>query len=652
MRVGVDTGGTFTDIVVLEGGQLRTHKVLSTPAAPEQAIITGLKALGVATADLKLVHGTTVATNAVLEGRGARTAFITSHGFGDTLTIARQTRPRLYDLAPAPILAPVPPELCLETGGRVTPDGSTLEPLDDAALAELATTIARLQPEAVAISLLFSFIDDEAERRIEAALPPGLFVARSSAVLPEYREYERAVATWLNARLGPLMQHYLDALRVALPQAHITVMQSSAGTVDAAVAARRAVHLLLSGPAGGVLGAAWVGARAGVPSLLTFDMGGTSTDVALVDGAPRLTTEATLGGLPVPVPMVDMHTIGAGGGSIAWCDAGGALQVGPQSAGADPGPACYGNGGVEATVTDAHVVLGHLPEGGALAGSLQLDRAAAHAAVKTLGERLGLDPMLTAAGILRIADEHMAQALRVISVERGEDPAEYALFPFGGAGGLHVCALAERLGMSRALFPANAGVLSALGMLAAAPVRTVSRTRVAALAELDPAELEAQMEGLRVQAIEELGPEGVIAAEVVCTDTLDLRYRGQSHTLEIAWSTAPGEIADAFHHAHEHRYGHRLDLPVELVTLRVRAEAPAPTLVLPERPDGHEATPAGSQWVHGCEQEVPVYRMSALVHGQRLQGPALVAAEDSTLWLTSGWQASVDGWGNLLLQRS
>lgn len=651
MRVGVDTGGTFTDIVVLDDGRLRTHKVLSTPAAPEQAIMAGLAALGVEAADLQLVHGTTVATNAVLEGRGARTAFITSHGFGDTLTIARQTRPHLYDLAPDPIPDPVPPELCVETGGRVTPDGVTLEPLDDAALAALVAEIVRLQPEAVAISLLFSFVDDDAERRIESALPPGLFVARSSAVLPEYREYERAVATWLNARLGPLMQRYLDALCAALPNARITVMQSSAGTVDAAVAARRAVHLLLSGPAGGVLGAAWVGARAGAPSLLTFDMGGTSTDVALVDGTPRLTTEATLGGLPVPVPMVDMHTIGAGGGSIAWCDAGGALQVGPRSAGADPGPACYGNGGTEATVTDAHVVLGHLAEGGALAGSLQLDRAAAFAAVAALGERLGLDPLRTAAGILRIADEHMAQALRVISVERGEDPAEYALFPFGGAGGLHVCALAERLGMSRALFPANAGVLSALGMLAAAPARTVSRTRVAVLAAMDAAETEDQLAELRAHAGEELATEAVAAEDVVYTDTLDLRYRGQSHTLEIAWSGTIDATVNAFHHAHEHRYGHRLDLPVELVTLRVRAEAPAPTLALPERSDGHDADPVGKQHVHGVEHEVPVYRMSALVRGQRLQGPALVAAADSTLWLASGWQAVVDRWGNLLLER-
>lgn len=651
MRVGVDTGGTFTDIVVLDDGQLRTHKVLSTPAAPEQAIIAGLQALGVDAAGLQLVHGTTVATNAVLEGRGARTAFITSHGFGDTLTVARQTRPRLYDLAPEPISAPVPPELCLETGGRVTPDGTTLEPLDDAALAELAATIARLQPEAVAISLLFSFVDEDAEKRIEAALPRNLFVARSSMVLPEYREYERAVATWLNARLGPLMQHYLDALRAALPHAHITVMQSSAGTVDAAVAARRAVHLLLSGPAGGVLGAARVGALAGTPSLLTFDMGGTSTDVALVDGAPRLTTEATLGGLPVPVPMVDMHTIGAGGGSIAWCDAGGAMQVGPHSAGADPGPACYGNGGVEATVTDAHVVLGHFPERGALAGSLQLDRDAAYAAVAALGERLGLDPLQAATGILRVADEHMAQALRVISVERGEDPAEYALFPFGGAGGLHVCALAERLGMSRALFPTNAGVLSALGMLAAAPVRTVSRTRVGALVEMDATELETQLTELRADAVEDLATEGIVAGDVVCTDTLDLRYRGQSHTLEIPWSAALSETVDAFHRAHEHRYGHCLDLPVELVTLRVRAEAPAPTLALPERPEGNDASPVGTQRVHGCEQEVRVYRMSALVRGQRLQGPALVAADDSTLWLTAGWQAMADRWGNLLLER-
>jgi N-methylhydantoinase A len=599
---------------------------------------------------LHLVHGSTVATNALLEGDGARTVFITSHGFADTLTIARQARARLYDLQPEADAGPVPPDLCLETGGRLTPDGAVLEPVTDAALAELGARVAALAPEAVAISLLFSFVDDAQERQVAAAMPQGVFVSRSSEVLPEYREYERGVATWLNARLGPLMQRYLERLCAALPGARVTVMQSSAGTIEAAFAADRAVHLLLSGPAGGVLGAARLGALAGQPRLLTFDMGGTSTDVALVDGAPQLTTESELAGYPVAVPMVDMHTIGAGGGSIAWRDAGGALKVGPRSAGADPGPACYGRGGLKPTVTDAHAVLGHLPGGSSMGGTLSLDLDAAKRAVATLGDALGLDLMATAEGILRVADEHMAQALRVISVERGEDPLDFALFPFGGAGGLHVCSLAERLGMRRALFPANAGVLSALGMVGAAPARTVSRTVARPLDEADG--IAAIFVELERQATAALVEEGLSASSLTVMRTVELRYRGQSHALEVAWADDAAAAAQAFHELHERRYGHQLELPVELVTLRAQVRAPNPGIRLARRASGAPAAAVSTQRVHGIDGEVPVHAAASLVSGQELPGPAIVTAMDSTLWLASGWSARVDEWGNLALERA
>ena len=336
--LGIDTGGTFTDFVLCADGRLRVHKVLSTPRAPERAILQGIRELGLDPHDLRVIHGSTVATNAVLEGKGARTVFVTNRGFRDLLTIGRQAREHLYDLQPPPRDPPVPAELCLETGGRLDAEGRTIEPLTEEDLTSLAEAFARLRPEAVAVDLLFSYLDGEAERAIGAAVPDGVFVSLSSAVLPEIREYERGIATWLNARTGPLVEGYLQRLADALPGAQVAVMQSSGDTVAARRAGAQAVRLLLSGPAGGLRGARLVGLAAGRSRLLSFDMGGTSTDVALVDGEPRLTTEGRVGTYPVAVPMVDMHTIGAGGGSLAWLDAGGMLQVGPESAGADPGP--------------------------------------------------------------------------------------------------------------------------------------------------------------------------------------------------------------------------------------------------------------------------------------------------------------------------
>lgn len=622
MRVGVDTGGTFTDFVAIgDDGTVRTHKVPSTPAAPERAILQGLADLGIDCAGTKLVHGSTIATNAVLEGKGARTAFITSHGFGDTLTIGRQARARLYDLQPPPVTPPVPVELCIETGGRMTPSGETLEPLDDADLDALRERVAALAPDAVAVSLLFSFVDDTHERRIEAALAGTAFVTRSSAVLPEVREYERGIATWLNARVGPLMAGYLGRLGLALPGARVAVMQSAGGTIDAEHAARRAVNLLLSGPAGGVMGAALLGRLAGHGRMLAFDMGGTSTDVALVDGAPRLTSEGRIAGFPVAVPMVDLHTIGAGGGSIAWRDAGGALQVGPQSAGADPGPACYGRGGTQPTVTDAHLLLGRLPDGLRLGGAVVLDARAARAAFEPLATALGLTVDACADGVIRVADEHMAQALRVISVERGEDPRDFTLFPFGGAGGLHVCALADKLGITRALFPANAGVLSALGMLAAPRARNLSRALPGALTSIDRAQVDDAFDALTAQGVVELVAEGVGKSDCQSARSADLRYSGQSYTLEVPWSRTSGTDFEVMHAA---RYGHALPLPVELVNVRVRVEAPSAPPALP--------------------------RMEQCI-GEVRRGPQAVVTADATLWIEAGWEAERDPFGNWLLRR-
>ncbi len=649
MILGVDTGGTFTDFVLFDGQRLRVHKRLSTPEAPERAILLGIEEMGLDPGGLTLVHGSTVATNAALEGKGVKTLFITNRGFGDMLTIGRQARPHLYRLQQTPPAPPVPEALCLETGGRLDAGGETIDPLTDFDLDQIRRQIAGHAPEAVAINLLFSFLDDAHERAIEAMVPEGIFVSRSSAILPEYKEYERGIATWLNAWVGPLVERYLARLQKGLPQSAIAVMQSSGGTVAARHAGALAVHMLLSGPAGGLAGARRIGQLAGRERLLTFDMGGTSTDVALIDGEPRLTSEGRIGPYPVAVPMVDMHTIGAGGGSIAYLDEGGMLRVGPRSAGAAPGPACYGRGGREPTVTDANLVLGRLRPDAFLGGRMSLDVEAARLALERVATPLGLTPEAAAEGIVRIANEHMAQALRVISVQRGEDPRHYTLMPFGGAGGLHVCALADALGMDRILVPGHGGVLSAFGMLAGRRSRELSRTVAMAEDSLEEAVLEARFEALERQAREALEEEGVAASECQSLRSLDLRYQGQSFTLNVPWEGGLEATLDAFHRLHKKRYGHRLSRPLEIVNARVRMRGPEPRIELPEAPSG-EPGRGERITLHGIG-EARLYARATLARGQCIEGPALVTEEVATTFIEPGWRGEVDRFGNLLLER-
>lgn len=650
--VGIDTGGTFTDFACLDGGRLRIHKVLSTPEAPERAILQGIAELGLDNrSGLHVVHGSTVATNAALEHKGVRTAFITNRGLGDILTIGRQTRRDLFDLQPQATPPPVEPRLCLETGGRIGADGSVVEALTAADLDRLREEVAALAPRAVAINLLFSFIDDRFEREIERCLPADVFVARSSAVLPEYREYERGIATWLNAWLGPVVEGYLARMSAGLDRQRISVMQSCGGTIDAAQAGRQAVRMLLSGPAGGLSGARFTGLAAGRDRLLSFDMGGTSTDVALIDGEPMLTIDGHIGPWPVAVPMVDMHTIGAGGGSIARIDAGGMLLVGPESAGAHPGPACYGRGGTEATVTDANLVLGRLLPEAFLGGRMTLDATAAQAAIGRLAERLGLSVEAVADGIVRIANEHMIRALRVISVERGTDPRTCTLTCFGGAGGLHVCALADALGMRQALAPVNAGVLSALGMLVAPRARQLSRSLARTTTEIAIGEIPAAFAALVARGAAELAQEGVDSADLVITPTVDLRYLGQNHALNLPWTGDLQAAVDAFHLRHAERYGHRLSLPVEVVNLRVGIRGPRPELELPSLATDRPATALKHIRMHGHSRPVPVYARAQLAIGQEIAGPALITEEVATTYIAPHWRLRTDRSGNLLLTR-
>ncbi|MCG6964933.1 MAG: hydantoinase/oxoprolinase family protein [Chromatiaceae bacterium] len=651
LRLGVDTGGTFTDFVLLDAdGTLRVHKVLSTPDAPERAILEGVAAMGLDIGSLQLIHGSTVATNAVLEGKGVRTLYIGNRGFADLLNIGRQQRAALYELQPEDPPPVVPEGLCLETGGRLDARGHEIEALSDTDLADLLEDVRRLAPEAVAVNLLFSYLEPAAEERIGAALPQGMFVSLSSRVLPEIREYERGVATWLNACVGPRMAGYLARLRRGLEGVPVSVMQSSGDTVSAEQAADHTVRMLLSGPAGGLIAARHVGALAGYDELLTFDMGGTSTDVALVEAQPRLTTEGRIGRFPVAVPMVDMHTIGAGGGSIAWLDDGGMLQVGPESAGAAPGPACYARGGTLPTVTDANLVLGRLQADAFLGGGLRLDEAAARSAVGALAARMGVGAVQAAQDIVAVANEHMAQALRAISIKRGADPREHVLVSFGGAGGLHACALAELLDMREVLVPVHGGVLSALGMLAARPGRQLSRSLPGLLEELSATQIDAALDELRRQGVDALQAEGFAAQACSAQASLDLRYAGQSYTLNVPWQGMAAS-AGSFHQQHQARYGHRLAMPVELVNLRQRVSGPAAQLRLPVLPDAPAAQPIAYVQVLGVRGEVPCLRRDQLVAGQSLDGPALVVETVATTWVAPGWHLRVDSLGNLGLRR-
>ena len=647
--IGIDTGGTFTDFVLWQDGEVRVHKVLSTPSAPEKAILRGIRDMGLDPAGLRVIHGSTVATNAALEGKGVRTLYVANRGLGDLLTIGRQARDELYDLQPPPRRPPVPPELCREAGGRLGADGIWLEPLTASDLRDLRSVVDRLRPESVAINLLFSYLDDSAERRIASALGDGLFVSRSSAVLPVTGEYERGIATWLNAWVGPLVARYIERLCGGLPGARVAVMQSSGEAMAADQTADQAVRLLLSGPAGGLVGAGFIGRLAGREELLTFDMGGTSTDVALVAGEPRLTTEGRIAGYPVALPMVDMHTIGAGGGSIARLDPGGALLVGPESAGADPGPACYGRGGDLPTVTDANLVLGRLRPDAGLGGRMGLDATAAERVVGRLGAAMGLHAEAAALGVLRVANEHMARALRVISVQRGLDPRGYTLASFGGAGGLHVCALAEALAMRRAIVPVHAGVLSALGMLVTPPGRLLTRTWLGRLDERSDDQIERRLELLAADAIDALAREGLNPERLKVASSLDLRYQGQSYTLNLRWEGRDATAA-SFHRLHRERYGHRLDLPVELVNLRVRVTGRPPSLVLErgqEEVCDHGVRHAA---VTGFAEPVPVLEREALKGRELLFGPAVILDTVSTTWLAPGWSARLDAVDNLHLE--
>jgi N-methylhydantoinase A len=659
MLLGVDVGGTFTDAVLAVNGRLVTAKAPSTPNDQSEGVLAAVRAaLERAGAGPDAVsefsHGMTVATNALLEGRGARTAFIATEGFTDIVALGRQDRPELYRLCtarPAPLTAP---EARFGAPERMTPDGPLRE-LDSEAAAALARAVADSEPEAVAVALLHSYRHPEHELAIAEALAgalPEVHISLSHQVVGTFREFERASTTEVDAALSPLLGGYLRRLVQRCDEAGLpepTIMQSSGGLIDLEAAAGHAAWTVLSGPAGGAAGAAYIARASGTPDALCFDMGGTSCDVCVVDdGAVQEESSGTIARRPLALPMVAVHTVGAGGGSIAWRDPGGALRVGPRSAGADPGPACYSRGGAEPTVTDANLLLGYLAGDAPLAGGVELDRDASERAVGELAAQLGMTAIECAEGIVRVANAEMIRALRVVTVQRGVDPRRYALLAFGGAGGLHAARIAEELGITHIVCPRASGVLAALGLVVSPRRRDVQRSVFLSGDQLTADHVAELVADLGEQAREQLHePEADLRA------VYELRYRGQAFELAVSGSLTPEpeDLREGFEARHEERYGYRdADQELELVTLRVSATMLGADVSLKEATGGLERGRRRAV-LDGAELELDVLRGTP-EPGTEIAGPAVVELPESTLLVPAGWDGEVDDTGTIHVRRN
>jgi N-methylhydantoinase A len=727
LRIGIDIGGTFTDFVIAgTNGELFTFKLPTTPDDPSKAVLSGLERIreyqngsknwnaslhSVVQANWQIIHGSTVATNALLERKGAKTAFVTSTGFKDIIQIGRQNRPELYDFHSEPIQPLVPPDLRFEVDERIDSRGSILVPVEEKQVDDLihqlkegsnsnlrytkleipdeqVSTEEKIDPvESVAVVFLFSFTNPNHEVEIAERLrQEGYFVSASSEVLPEYREYERASTTVINAYVSPVLNRYLGKLETLTGEVisseenqpdnqddkkiSIQVMQSNGGCISVAEARNTGVKCVLSGPAGGVVGSWFIGQRktrgevlgdlsaeADPLKLLTFDMGGTSTDVSLIDGEPKIASDAEIGGFPIRVPILDIHTIGAGGGSIGRVDAGGILRVGPESAGADPGPACYGNS-LMPTVTDANLLLGRILPEHFLGGEMELHPELSDKAVTSLGNQLNLDKYQTALGIIEIANAHMVRALRVISVERGYDPRDFTLLSFGGAGGLHAVSLARELDNPRVLVPKYASTLSAFGMLTADVAKEYSLT-VMLPGRTKRAEIDRLMHPMAERGINEIQAEGFDLPDIQIERYLDMRYVGQSYELTIPLSREDKDEDDypgRFHLQHQRTYGFkRITADMEIVNLRVRAKGFVSPPRFPKRRDGG---PDPAHALIGYRKvifpahtlDIPIYHSEKLVPGNMISGPALIVRDDTTILLEHRDRGMVDSFENIEIE--
>lgn len=678
-RIGIDSGGTFTDVCLFDdaSGQVAVWKVPSTPDDPSRAIAQGTsegtQRVGASPGEVAYFgHGTTVGTNALIQHRGARTGLITTDGFRDLIEIGRQKRPDLYDLQADKAPPLVTRDLRFGVAERLRHDGSVETPLDEAGVRAAARALGEAGVEAVAIGFLYGFVrpeHEEAARRIVAEELPDAFICASHEVAPEFREYERISTAAVNAYLGPVMQGYIRRLAERLTELGVAatphLTQSNGGVIGFDMAARLPVRTVLSGPSTGVVAAQAIGAMTGIGNLITFDMGGTSSDVALLrNGEAGLASEATVHGYPIKAPMLDIHTVGAGGGSLATIDSGGLLKVGPRSAGAAPGPVCYGLGGTEPAVTDANVVLQTLNPTHLLGGRMKIDQELSKQAIGKLADQLGLDLMATAQGIISVVTANMAKAIRVISVQRGHDPRDYALVAFGGAGPLHAARLARELEMKRIIVPRNPGIGCALGLLLTDLRANFATTRLATLGEGLVADMTGIFAGLEAQAEHWFAEEKVATADRRLRRTADLRYHGQNYELAVDVPDGPitaatiAALARGFAETHERLYGFVAEgEPVQLVTYRVEAIGHVPKAAFRPEPDaGPDASAAiiGSREVWfpeaGGFADCRVYDRDKLEAGNRIAGPAIIEQMDSTTVLLPGMTATVEPYLNLILE--
>jgi N-methylhydantoinase A/oxoprolinase/acetone carboxylase beta subunit len=678
VSVGIDIGGTFTDVVCAGPAGMRTFKVASTRANPSRAVVAALELLsaehGIAAASIgRFVHGTTVATNAVIERKGARVGLITTQGFRDVLELGRQMRRQMYDLRLKPE-TPVwlaPGARRVEVSERIAADGSVLRPLDPQSLELAVARLLEQKVEAIAVSLLFAFVNPVHERAVKAYLDrhcPGLPVSLSSEVDPAFREYERTVVTGFDAYIKPIVDRYLSEMEADLARMHVPaplqVMQSRGGLAGASVARQRPVRLFLSGPAAGAIGGAAAGAAAGLKDVITIDVGGTSSDIALIDGGrPLVKADAEIAGYAVRVPMLDVTTLGAGGGSIAWIDAGGGLRVGPHSAGAEPGPACYARGGGDATVTDASILLGYLDPAYFAGGTMRLDAGLARAVIaEKVAGPLGMSVEEAALGIHRIVNARMADGIRLVSLNRGYDPREFALVPLGGAGGLHAAALADELDMRRVLIPRFPGVLSAAGLLSAPIEHEVSAALHAPLADLALGDVQATLRELDAHAEQLMQSERTVNLVHERAYYADVGYAGQSHFLSVPLDASRKDALSRLYHdfeaAHERLNGHATHAPAKLVNLRAVHRALLPPLA--EAAATGPAAPGKSlkgrrEVVFAGERSamrVAVHDRAQMAAGETIKGPAVIEQDDSTTLVPPGWRVRVEAGAQLMMERT
>jgi N-methylhydantoinase A/oxoprolinase/acetone carboxylase beta subunit len=660
LRIGVDSGGTFTDVVALVNDQLKVRKVPSTPENPSIAIYQGVWDFLGSGQKLFIIHGTTVGTNALLEKKGGRIAFLTTRGFEDLIYIGRQTRKNLYSLKGEVKTSLVSPSLCFGLEERILASGKIEKALEIRSLKKIIDILKEEKVQAVAICLLHSYANPRHE--IEAAKElkkAGLAVSVSSELLPEYREYERSSTTVINAYLMPVMDSYLKSLKEKLSGSELKIMQSNEGFISTEKALKEPIKTVLSGPAGGVVGAFHLARLSGFRNVISFDMGGTSTDVSLINGGIRRSMENMVGDFPVRLPMVDVHSVGAGGGSVVYVDQGGLLRVGPDSVGANPGPACYGNDEIPA-VTDANIILGRLDPDFFLGGQMKIYPERSYRALEKIAKRIGRDIRQTAQGVINIANANMEKAIRVISVERGYDPRNFALISFGGAGGLHAVEMAEQLRIPKVIIPRFAGVLSALGLLMANSIKDYSRSLIRLAQKTSPEDLEKVFKEMKKQALEEMTGDGFAPEDILIERQLDLRYLGQSYELTVPFRSDPFHnysYINDFHRQHRRLFSyHHQDRPVEIVNLRIKAVAKTKKVKL-ESFEPNPEIPKKARFKKQClfyhheKYQADVYNRSELLAGNRISGPALIVDGESTTFLPPGYQANVDPYLNLIIER-